>query len=175
MLENHLSQNPPSMAQPINALQPAAVRQNNRFNARVAPLIIDPAFTLDILATWQQKVAPLFEAQQHILSPGNLEDATLFQGGYGCGKTFTAVLFALQQAFMHPGSVGLIVGANQLALTDGIFGMVKEIAQALDLVAGQDYALRHTNKRILLKNGSIIYAAPAANPCCMPILPCAMG
>ena len=127
-------------------------------------LKIDPTFTLDLMAQWQAQVAPLFNAQQQVLLPDTAEDVTLMQGGYGCGKTFTAVLFALHQAFMQPGTVGLIVGANQFTLTDGVFTMVKDIAKALGLVAGQDYALRYTNKRILLKNGSIIYCRTRRQP-----------
>jgi hypothetical protein len=124
---------------------------------RIHQLTLDPAYTVDLIALWEAKVAPLFDSQRQILTPPNADDITLFQGGYGCGKTFTAVLFALHHGLMQPGSTGLMVSTSQLALSDVIFAMVKQIFNALAMTEGQDYVLRQGNKRILLKNGSVIY------------------
>lgn len=83
-------------------------------------------------------------------------DVSLYQGGYGSGKTFSGSALGIMLAIKYPGITGL-VGAQTLSLVrDTTMESYKEHFENMGLVYGRDWWEVKSENKIELKNGSKI-------------------
>ena len=88
--------------------------------------------------------------------PGYEIDVSLYQGGYGSGKTFCGSLLGTLLCLKYPGIIGL-VGAQTLPLVrDTTIASYKEHFERMGLKYGTDWTESKSENKILFSNGSVI-------------------
>ena len=88
--------------------------------------------------------------------PGYEIDVSLYQGGYGSGKTFCGSLLGTLLCLKYPGIIGL-VGAQTLPLVrDTTIASYKEHFDRMGLKYGTDWTESKSENKIMFSNGSTI-------------------
>jgi hypothetical protein len=118
-------------------------------------------WVMSILKQWQQAKQPLFSSQQHFLTTSQAPlEVTLYQGGFGCGKTHAAVLLGLELALTQPNTTGMVVAKGWATLRDAIIPRYMAVLRTMGYTENVDYQYRRTQRKFIFANGSEIWFRP---------------
>ena len=101
----------------------------------------------------------LLPAQKEFLELGNHNsdiDVSLYQGGYGSGKTFSGSLLGIILALRYPGIKGLVGAQTLILVRDTTLVSYFEHLERMGLQAGIDYNYLKAESKIVFSNKSEI-------------------
>ncbi len=83
------------------------------------------------------------------ITPGVELDVCLYQGGYGCGKTYIAAWLGIQLCKYNPGCKGLVGAMTWPMVRDTTLEMYFDILEAMGLQKGQDYTWSGSSQKLV--------------------------